>query len=190
MPIFGRGGPKAARTRIFFATDIHGSERCFRKWLNAASVYGVQALVLGGDITGKALVPLVAMPDGWHSELHGKPMHATDEASLEALRQQIRNMGFYDVVVSPAEKAELDQPGKLKIAFAAAIRQSMQRWVDLAEQRLGGQNVRVAWMLGNDDDPEVANVMRHSSVICFAEVGSSRVDLQACKLEYSIVSPK
>jgi Icc-related predicted phosphoesterase len=171
MPIFGRGGPKAARTRIFFATDIHGSERCFRKWLNAASVYGVQALVLGGDITGKALVPLVAMPDGWHGELHGKPAHATDEAQLEALRQQIRNMGFYDVVVSPSEKAELDQPGKLKIAFAAAIRQSMQRWVELADERLGGQGIRVAWMLGNDDEPDVADVMRGSSVICFSEDG-------------------
>src|ERR1700682_1145575 len=137
MPIFGRGSPKAAKTRIFFATDIHGSERCFRKWLNAASVYGVQPLVLGVDITGKALVPLVAMTDGWHGELHGKPVHATDEAALEALRQQIRNMGFYDVVVSPSQKADLDNPDKLKTAFAAAISQSMQRWVDLADERLG-----------------------------------------------------
>jgi Icc-related predicted phosphoesterase len=127
--------------------------------------------VLGGDITGKALVPLVAMPDGWHGELHGKPVHATDEAALEALRQQIRNMGFYDVVVSPSEKADLAEPEKLKTAFAAAIRQSMQRWVNLAEERLGGKNIRVAWMLGNDDEPDVAGAMRQSSVICFAEDG-------------------
>jgi Icc-related predicted phosphoesterase len=171
MPIFGRASQKAAKIRIFFATDIHGSERCFRKWLNAASVYGVQALVLGGDITGKALVPLVAMPDGWHGELHGKPVHATDEAALEALRQQIRNMGFYDVVVSPSQKADLDDPDKLKTAFAAAITQSMQRWVDLADERLGVQSIRVAWMLGNDDEPEVADVMRRSSVACYAEDG-------------------
>jgi Icc-related predicted phosphoesterase len=171
MPIFGRRGSRAARTRIFFATDIHGSERCFRKWLNAASVYEVHALVLGGDITGKALVPLVATSDGWHGELHGKPAHATDEAALEALRQQIRNMGFYDVVVSPREKAELDKPDNLKSAFSDAVRQSMQRWIDLADERLGGKNIRVTWMLGNDDEPEVAEVMRRSTVICFAEDG-------------------
>ena len=46
-------------TRLFFATDIHGSERLFRKFINGAKVYGVQVLVLGGDITGKALVPCI-----------------------------------------------------------------------------------------------------------------------------------
>jgi hypothetical protein len=49
----------ASRYRIFFATDIHGSERCFRKFLAAAKVYRANALVLGGDIAGKAIVPIV-----------------------------------------------------------------------------------------------------------------------------------
>ena len=31
---------------------------------------------------------------------------------------------------------------------------------------------------------------RHDCVLATHNVGSSRVDLQACKLEYSIVSPK
>ena len=56
-------GPKEARTRIFFATDVHGSEQCFRKWLNAARVYDAQVLVLGGDITGQIIVPLVGNGD-------------------------------------------------------------------------------------------------------------------------------
>lgn len=171
MRLFGRGAQRPARTRIFFATDIHGSERCFRKWLNAASAYEVQALVLGGDITGKALVPLVSMPDGWHGELHGKPVHAADQAQLEVLQKQIRDMGFYDTVVSPSEKTRLDEPGQLKRAFADAIRKSMERWVKLAEERLGGRNVVVSWMLGNDDEPEVAQWMRGSSVVRFAEDG-------------------
>jgi Icc-related predicted phosphoesterase len=40
MALFGRKKTDGAtRTRVFFATDVHGSERCFRKWLNAAEVY-------------------------------------------------------------------------------------------------------------------------------------------------------
>ena len=39
--------------RLFYATDVHGSERCFRKFLNAAEFYGADAVLLGGDITGQ-----------------------------------------------------------------------------------------------------------------------------------------
>ena len=59
--------------KIFFATDIHGSERCFRKWLAAAKVYDAQCVVLGGDITGKSLVPLCrGSDDAWEGEVGGR----------------------------------------------------------------------------------------------------------------------
>ena len=48
--VFGR--PKKRALRIYFATDIHGSDRCFRKFLAAAESYEADALVLGGDIAG------------------------------------------------------------------------------------------------------------------------------------------
>ncbi len=46
-------------TRVFFATDIHGSETCWRKFLNSGKHYEAKVMVLGGDMTGKALVPIV-----------------------------------------------------------------------------------------------------------------------------------
>ena len=36
---------------IFFSSDVHGSEKCWMKFVNAAKFYGAQALVMGGDIT-------------------------------------------------------------------------------------------------------------------------------------------
>ena len=51
---------KEPTPRIFFATDVHGSETCFRKFVNAAAAYSADALILGGDITGKQLVLIVA----------------------------------------------------------------------------------------------------------------------------------
>ena len=50
--------------RIFYASDIHGSDRCWRKFLNSAGFYSADALVLGADLTGKAIVPLVEGADG------------------------------------------------------------------------------------------------------------------------------
>lgn len=168
-PLFGVGRRSGARTRIFFATDIHGSERCFRKWVNAASVYEVQALVLGGDLTGKALVPLVEASDGWHGELHGRHVHARDEHELQDLRGKIRLMGFYEALVSPEERAKLEDPAQLRRLFDDVIRQSVVRWVELVEERLTGKGVAVYMMLGNDDNPDLADVLRTSSVVTYAE---------------------
>jgi Icc-related predicted phosphoesterase len=56
MPVFRQ--PKKRRAmRLFFATDLHGSEVCFRKFLAAAKVYEPDVLILGGDFAGKGLVP-------------------------------------------------------------------------------------------------------------------------------------
>ena len=59
-----KGGARPGRYSIFYVADIHGSEKCFRKFINAGKFYGVDALILGGDVTGKAFVPLVRLDDG------------------------------------------------------------------------------------------------------------------------------
>ncbi|MGO9955201.1 MAG: metallophosphoesterase, partial [Solirubrobacteraceae bacterium] len=64
MPLFGRRGPRGRAYRCFFATDLHGSDRCFRKFLAAASAYEADVLLLGGDVAGKAIVPVEKCPGG------------------------------------------------------------------------------------------------------------------------------
>lgn len=169
MGLFRRSKPEGARIRVFFATDIHGSERCFRKWLNAAEVYDAQVLVLGGDLTGKLLVPIVSSEDGWSAELHGEWVRADDETALEALRSKIRMMGRYDVVVSPAERERLADQSELERRFREAIREGVSRWMTLLGERLGHTGVAVYTMLGNDDVPELADVLRAASVATYAE---------------------
>ena len=80
-------------TRLFFATDIHGSEECFRKWLNAGPVYEVNALILGGDITGKVLAPIVATSDGYATEMFGRQVTCQSDGELETLQKQLRRIG-------------------------------------------------------------------------------------------------
>jgi Icc-related predicted phosphoesterase len=168
--VFGRKEP---RTRIFFATDVHGSEQCFRKWLNAARVYEAQILVLGGDVTGKMIVPLVSNGDGvWRGEIYDAPVEARDGEELAALQKRVRTMGRYDVLLTTEEKAHVDaHPHGLDALFRRAMRESLERWVALAEERLGGSGIPCYMMLGNDDYDDLGELLRGSAVVTNAEDG-------------------
>jgi Icc-related predicted phosphoesterase len=173
MSPFGRRRPKGERTRLFFATDVHGSEQCFRKWLNAAAAYRADVLILGGDVTGKLIVPIVGNGGGtWHAEIHHEQVQVDSEETLAELRKQIRMMGRYDVVVTPEEDRRLaEDPAAVPAAFARVTRESLERWAALAEERLSQAGVPAFMILGNDDDPGLADVLRESSYVRYAEDG-------------------
>ncbi len=59
MPFWKKGKTGGEPTRLFYACDIHGSEPTYRKFLNAAKFYEVDALMFGGDLMGKLLIPIV-----------------------------------------------------------------------------------------------------------------------------------
>jgi Icc-related predicted phosphoesterase len=83
--------------RLFFATDIHGSDRCFRKFLAAASIYEADALVLGGDIAGKGLVPIRSHNGTLSAEVRGE-LVSVPRAEEDRLRAEINRLGFYSVI--------------------------------------------------------------------------------------------
>src|ERR1700727_1519731 len=95
--------------RLFFTTDIHGSERCFRKLVNAAKAYRADALVLGGDITGKVLVPVVSEPDGRVSaSIFGQLRYAQGEQEVAELEHMLRQSGCYTIRITREEKSAID----------------------------------------------------------------------------------
>jgi len=194
MGLFRRNGSAGARaqTRIFFATDIHGSERCFRKWLNAGPVYGADCVILGGDITGKSLVPLCQVNSHWEGESGGRPVQANDEAELEALKRKIADRGGYTRVSTIDEREELkSDSGAFERAFAEAIRQRVREWVALADERLKDSKIAFFVMLGNDDDEELAEILRSSSALRYAEDGVVQLpgDHEMVSLGYSTPTP-
>ena len=82
---------------IFFTSDIHGSEICFKKFINAGKYYGVDAIILGGDIVGKMVVPIVERNNGSYiAEFLGekKVVNGNDKEGIEKLWWAIRTMGF------------------------------------------------------------------------------------------------
>jgi len=149
-----------ARTRIFFATDLHGSERCFRKFVSAGKFYDANVLIVGGDITGKMIIPIAKQPDGsFTGQLFGVKRVANQEKELLALEDDIRNSGFYPYRTDPEEVKLLANEAKIHELFSRLMVETLERWVKLAEKHLKNTGIRCFIMPGNDDslviDPEI-----------------------------------
>ena len=144
------GRPKRRALRIFFATDIHGSERCFRKFLAAAEVYEANALVLGGDIAGKGLVPIRSHNGNLFAVVRGEPV-TVPRSEEGRLRAEINRIGFYSVIADEDEFKRMGADSAyLSNAFTGAIAEQVRGWCRLAEERLK-PNVRCIITPGNDD---------------------------------------
>jgi len=146
----------AKRTRLYFATDVHGSEKCFRKFLNAAAVYRADVMVLGGDVAGKAIQAVTRAPGGRHVfTFRGVRYELEDGPELEAVEQLIRDHGYYPYREDPGELQALEDGGALEPLFTSLIAQRLTRWLDLADERLRPRGVPLFLMLGNDDPEEL-----------------------------------
>jgi uncharacterized protein len=151
-------------TVLYYASDIHGSDVLWRKFINAGKYYDAQVLVMGGDITGKAVVPVVDTGSGYRvQEVTGGQL--LDEDALPAVEKRVRDMGFYpyrlredELEAIYADEAAVDE------VFAKVMRDSLAAWLQLAEMRLAGTGTRLYVMIGNDDDVTLREVIAASEV--------------------------
>ncbi len=149
-----RDGAKSAQTlALYYASDVHGSERCWRKFLGAGRFYGVQALVMGGDLTGKAIVPIAIEPDGAFSTTFiGETRAGRSAEELEQLDDAIRFNGMYPWHAPPEEIARhRDDAGARGALFERVMLEELRRWIALADQRMSEYGIEVFVMPGNDD---------------------------------------
>ena len=165
-------------TLIFFATDIHGSDICFRKFLNAGKFYGATHLIIGGDITGKSLVPIRQANNRWFAQFSGREYGCATRDELEELEQAIRDVGQYPYVAEEDELQALaeDRNGHRGAAFTRAVVVGMERWMKLADERLRDTDIQCFVTPGNDDFWEVDDVIRASERVQFVEGLCVRVD--------------
>lgn len=161
--------PKKNLLRLFFATDIHGSERTFRKFINSGKFYNVNVLIMGGDITGKLLIPIIKEKNGhYRATLQGLTEHLTTESELANLVKRLETLGFYYKVMSEEQFRYL-QENELEVdaLFHQLARQRLESWVELAETRLRGNGIRCFVTGGNDDEPEVLDAIRQEDAQSF-----------------------
>jgi Icc-related predicted phosphoesterase len=146
--------------KLYFATDLHGSEKCFRKFLNAAKVYRPDLLVLGGDLAGKAIQAIVRGPRGrWRSSFRGQAHEPETAEELAALEKLIADHGYYPYRAEEGELEARQRDGTLDAVFLACMKARLGAWLSLADERLRPAGVPLLWMLGNDDPPELGELL-------------------------------
>jgi Icc-related predicted phosphoesterase len=153
--------------KLFFATDVHGSEICWKKFINAAEFYGADVLILGGDMTGKAIIPIIDQgKDTWKVTLLEQETLLKGREKVDEMIKTIRNRGYYPYVTDPEEVAEISRDQTLSDRlFIDQSLQTMQRWLDYAEEKLKGKGIRCYVCPGNDDMFEIDELIEQSSCV-------------------------
>jgi Icc-related predicted phosphoesterase len=148
-------------TRILFATDLHGSDDCFKKFLNAGVIHKVDALVIGGDITGKQVVPIVDQGGGaFTASFVGQEQKLRSEEEAERLTTLITRTGNYAFRTDPDQMAEFNQDhARVDEITHRLIEERVRRWVDLADERLADTGIPLYMCGGNDDFYEVDEIL-------------------------------
>jgi Icc-related predicted phosphoesterase len=167
--------------RIFFATDIHGSEVCWRKFLNAGAFHKADVLVMGGDMTGKAMVPITGAGDNWRVTLQEQEHMLSGEAAVAAMEKRIGDRGYYPIRLSPDEMAAWQADQALVDArFKAEMLAQVTRWMALADERLAGKGIRCIVSPANDDIFEIDPIISAASLVDLGE--SNLIDLDGFSL--------
>jgi uncharacterized protein len=161
-----------AELRVFFATDIHGSDWCFRKFVNAAVAYEADVLVLGGDITGKQLVPIVPERDGsWRASEGGVSVRLKSQDERDTLIKRAAMIGAYtlDLADDDEERRLRDDADYRGERFRQEMRRLLESWMKVAEERLRPRGIPLFMMLGNDDEDELKEILEGSTWVQQAE---------------------
>ena len=147
--------------RLFFATDVHGSETCWRKFLNSGKHYEADVIVLGGDMTGKALVPVVHDGgDRWHATLLENRHDLSGEEDVAKFEQSVSRRGYYPFRTTPEEVHELSQDeARSNALFHELMLKRVEEWIALADERIGASGLRCFVCPGNDDQFEVDEII-------------------------------
>jgi Icc-related predicted phosphoesterase len=156
-------------TRVYYCCDIHASNVCFKKALNVAKlgVYKANVIIVGGDLTGKRIVPLVKQPNGEYTCDFLEKIHVMkSEEELVEMRKLIENSGFYPYVAGAEETESLRKDrSKFDALINKFIVQRMKEWIQLADERLAGVDVQFFMLPGNDDDPKCGEIINSSKYI-------------------------
>ena len=162
MSLFGN-----KTTRVFFTTDLHGSTVVFKKFINAGKFFEAQVLILGGDMIGKMIVPIVSQGGGRFSANYlGKLYDISDREELEKTEATFENSGLYSVRLTPDEvQAYKEDRSLVEKRFAELAKERLSRWLDIAEERLRGTGIRCYVQPGNDDPYEGDSAFHSSEII-------------------------
>lgn len=176
--------------KIFFVSDIHGSVKCFRKLVNAGKFYGANLLVMGGDLAGKQLVPVVARSGRFSAHFHGTDFTFETPAEITEFERRVSELGVYTIRTDPEFVAQLTADQDLvEQTLRRLILERTEELVALAAERLSGTGIRLLIGLGNDDFAEMIPYLDHGPVSYAPDGLLELEDFSLVSLGWSNITP-
>lgn len=169
-------------TTIFFCSDLHGSTVCFKKFINSAAYYSgrgqrVDILLMGGDLTGKLIVPIIKQGGGYRTYLFGKEHMLTTEEELGGLVKKTEVLGVYPHVFEPDEYEEFKgNEATQEELFKNLMIERLEEWLDFAERKLKNNGTPCYISPGNDDIPEINSILEASTVVTCPDNTALRIN--------------
>lgn len=183
MSLFRRSTSSKANeklTRLFFASDFHGSQRIFRKFMNAAKHYEADVLVMGGDVVGKLAIPVIREgKDRYRAHLMGKTEHLEADDGLKDFEQRLGTLGYYSKIMDEDEYRAIESDAEaVDRLFQDLARERLASWIELAETRLAESGTKCFVIGGNDDEPEVLELLKNANTqsLVFCEGKEVQID--------------
>src|SRR5438067_4267045 len=164
-------------TKIFYVTDIHGSEICWRKFLNAGPFYGADVVIVGGDVTGKAMVPIVERHGRWETTLQDHLEVLESEDAIRGIETKILNRGYYPIRVSEEEYRHMQEDeDAVDKRFKEVMLEATERRISMTDDKLAGKGIRAIVSPANDDMFEIDGVLRSGQLVEYG--GEEPLDLE------------
>jgi len=158
-----------ARTRFMFATDLHGSETVWRKFLNSARIYDLDALVLSGDMTGKIMVPIIKRPDGKYDAHFMGQDYVLEKSEIPEFAKKVRMVAYIPYVTTPEEAAYIKENEEYREKLFERLEcEIVDFWLSLIPERVPDK-CKVIISPGNDDKFSIDEVIRANKRVIFGE---------------------
>ena len=167
-----KGKDANGEVKMFFASDLHGSNVCFKKFVNSAKFYSADVLVLGGDLTGKAVIPIAEQADGsFLAFQHGEQVKIDSKNELDEFVKRQGNIGFYPAVMPESEYQRLKaDPEEQAALFKRLVLERVREWAEFAAGKLKGTEIPLVTLPGNDDFEEIDEILTQAAHFDFHEM--------------------
>ena len=167
---------KEPQTNILFATDMHGSEGAWRKFLNASAMLKVNVAICGGDLTGKMIVPIIEKSDGKYNYYFMGKTNTIESKDLEKAFKDVRGIGYYPYQTTESEYEEMRQNStKVDDVFHKVMEATLKNWLDLIRQKVPNET-QVIVCPGNDDRTLVDDAINNHKDVINAEGKVIKID--------------
>jgi Icc-related predicted phosphoesterase len=181
-------------TKLWFITDIHGSNICFRKFLNAIkSKKNPDVMIIGADICGKYLVPIIKQSmGGWKVEFEGHTSLLESEGEVQNYENYLADRGAYGYRCDPDFFELLKTNQEIQNEIKRKVRiERLTEWVELADKRLNGTERKIFVNGGNDDPWYIDEILDQSKVIIRPEGKAIELDKYITMIStgYSNITP-